>query len=50
MNNPIKFVDLKGNTSNINFRGGVIDYENYVRKIIRLPRPFNLNHSKQSKN
>ncbi|WP_252196543.1 RHS repeat-associated core domain-containing protein, partial [Bacteroides salyersiae] len=36
------------NTSNINFRGGVIDYENYVRKIIRLPmRPFDLNHSKK---
>ena len=28
-----------------------IDYENYVRKIIKLPmRPFNLNHSKQNKN
>ena len=28
-----------------------IDYENYVRKIIKLPmRTFNLNHSKQNKN
>lgn len=28
-----------------------IDYENYVRKIIKLPmHPFNLNHSKQNKN
>lgn len=35
------------NISNINFRGGVIDYENYARKIIGLPiRPFGLNHSK----
>lgn len=35
------------NTSNINFRGAVIDYENYVRKIVGLPkRPFDLNHSK----
>ena len=35
------------NISNINFRGGVIDYENYPRKIIGLPiRPFDLNHSK----
>jgi len=35
------------NTTNINFRGTVIDYENYVRRIIGLPvRPYDLNHSK----
>ncbi|MCL2692684.1 MAG: hypothetical protein FWE81_04525, partial [Rikenellaceae bacterium] len=34
------------NTANIHFRGAVIDYENYVRAIIRLPiRPYDLNHS-----
>ena len=38
------------NTSNINFRGGVIDYENYTRKVIGLPvRPYDLNHSKTVK-
>lgn len=38
------------NTSNINFRGGVIDYENYTRKVIGLPvRPYDLNHSKTIK-
>lgn len=38
------------NTSNINYRGKVIEYENCVRKIIGLPvRPFDLNHSKTVK-
>ncbi len=38
------------NTSNINYRGKVIEYENYVSKIIGLPaRPFDLNHSKTVK-
>jgi len=34
------------NTTNLKFRGGVIKYENHVRKIIGLPiRPTDLNHS-----
>lgn len=34
-------------TTNLNYRGGVIDYENKVRGIIGLPlRPYDLNHSK----
>ena len=38
------------NTSNINFRGAVIDFENYVRRIIGLPsRPYDINHSKTIK-
>lgn len=38
------------NTNNIHFRGGVIDYENHVRKVLGLPiRPYDLNHSKTVK-
>ena len=38
------------NTTNINFRGVVIDFENYVRRTIGLPvRPYDLNHSKTIK-
>ena len=38
------------NTTNINFRGAVIDFENYVRRTIGLPvRPYDLNHSKTIK-
>jgi len=38
------------NTSNINFRGAVIDFENYVRRIVGLPsRPYDINHSKTIK-
>jgi hypothetical protein len=38
------------NTTNINFRGAVIDFENYARRVIRLPvRPYDLNHSKTIK-
>ena len=38
------------NTSNINFRGAVIDFENYARRVIGLPvRPYDLNHSKTIK-
>ena len=34
------------NTTNINFRGAVIDFENYARRAIGLPvRPYDLNHS-----
>jgi len=34
------------NTSNKNFRGAVIDYENYARQVIGLPiRPHDLSHS-----
>jgi len=34
-------------TTDLSFRGGVIDYENKARKIIALPlRPYDLNHSK----
>lgn len=37
-------------TTDINFRGGVIDYENKARVIIGLPnRPYDLNHSKTVK-
>jgi hypothetical protein len=35
------------NTTNINFRGAVIDFENSARRVIGLPvRPYDLNHSK----
>jgi len=38
------------NTTNINFRGAVIDFENYARRVIGLPvRPYDLNHSKTIK-
>ena len=38
------------NTNDINYRGGVIDYENYARRVIGLPvRPYDLNHSKTIK-
>ena len=34
------------NTVNIKYRGTVIDYENYVRRVIGLTlRPYDLNHS-----
>ncbi|HBL77418.1 MAG: hypothetical protein A2W90_21385 [Bacteroidetes bacterium GWF2_42_66] len=37
-------------TTDLSFRGGVIDYENKARKIIALPlRPYDLNHSKTIK-
>ncbi len=37
-------------TKDLNYRGGVIDYENKVRKLIPLPqRPYDLNHSKTVK-
>ncbi|MFC3197064.1 hypothetical protein ACFOET_05525 [Parapedobacter deserti] len=36
----------EANTTNLQFRGDVIKYENHVRKIIGLPiRPTDLNHS-----
>ena len=35
------------NTKSTTYRGGVIDFENYARKVIELPiRPYDLNHSK----
>ncbi len=35
----------RNSRSSVEYRGGVIDYENYVRKIIGLPvRPYDLNH------
>ncbi len=38
------------NTTNTNFRGAVIDFENYARRVIGLPvRPYDLNHSKTIK-
>ena len=38
------------NTNDVHFRGGVIDYENCVRRVIGLPlRPYDLNHSKTIK-
>ena len=38
------------NTTNINFRGAVIDFENYARRVIGLRvRPYDLNHSKTIK-
>jgi RHS repeat-associated protein len=38
------------NTTNINFRGAVIDFENYARRVIGLPvRPYDLNHSRTIK-
>ena len=37
-------------TKDLNYRGGVIDYENKARKLIPLPqRPYDLNHSKTVK-
>lgn len=37
-------------TKDLNYRSGVIDYENKARKIIALPqRPYDLNHSKTVK-
>ena len=37
-------------TTNLEYRGTVIDYENHVRNIIGLPtRPYDLNHSKTVK-
>ena len=36
------------NTKNENFRGTVVDFENYVRRIIGLPqRPYDLYHTKE---
>jgi hypothetical protein len=38
------------NTKNLEYRGAVIDFENYTRKIIGLPmRPYDLNHSNKVK-
>lgn len=34
------------NTTDISYRGSVIDYENSARRLIKLPlRPYDLNHS-----
>ena len=34
------------NTHNVHYRGNVIDYENLVRRILKLPqRPYDLNHT-----
>ena len=38
----------ESNTKNENFRGAVVDFENYVRRIIGLPqRPYDLYHTKE---
>ena len=40
------FHEIGERNTNSSYRGGVIDYENYVRKIIGLPiRPYDLFHS-----